>query len=93
MQPALVLCLALVGALFSSTLVGISYFQIKISDPEKNGYFKLQKDLQESAGLGALAEIQRSKGGRIAGFVLSLSVLVCCLGVAGWYGFLTVVSL
>ena len=57
MQPELVLCLALVGALFSATLLGISYFQMRIPDPKKDGYFKLQKEITEAEGLGGLAEI------------------------------------
>lgn len=88
LQPALAMCLALVGALFSATLVGVTYFQMKTPEPEADGFFKLQKDLAEPLGLGGWAKLQRSKGIRILSFVVALSVMLGCLAVATWQGYL-----
>ena len=83
------MCLALVGALFFAAVVGGAYFQMKLDDPEKDGFFKLQKDIAEEYGIGAWASFQRSKAVRVASFVVSLVMLVSCLTIAAWYGFQT----
>lgn len=90
MPPALIMCLALVGALFFAAVVGMAYFQMKLDDPKKDGYFKLQKDVAESFGIGAWANFQRSKAVRVGSFVVSLVMLVSCLTIAAWYGFQTI---
>ena len=41
MPPALILCLALIGALFSGAVAGAAYGQMQLGDPERDGYFQL----------------------------------------------------
>ena len=85
MHPALALCLCLMGALFSGTLVCFSYAQLKLPRPGDDGYFRLQSDFAEQMGMAEWARLQRSKPARWASFVMSLSLfLLCTLGIV-WF--------
>ena len=86
MPPALILCLALIGALFSASMAGAAYGQMRLEDPERDGYFRLQSRMAEAMGLGWWARAQRSKAARRLSFGLALAAMFGCLAVALWQG-------
>ncbi len=89
MPPALALCLCLLGALFFGTLVGFSHAQLKLPEPEKDAYFKLQRDIAESMEMGEWATLQRSKAARWASFIISLMLFSLSALGAVWFTTLT----
>lgn len=86
MPPELAMCLCLVIALFSGALVGLSYAQLKLPDPMRDGFFNLQNDLASRFGMESWAAIQRSKAARWVSFIVSLMVLVGSVIGAAVYG-------
>ena len=92
MPPALILSLALIGVLFSGAVAGAAYGQMRLGDPERDGYFRLQSRMAEEVGLGRWTRVQRSKAARGLSFVLSLMAMFGCLGVALWQGLVLILS-
>lgn len=89
MPSALIMCLALAGSVFCGAFVGVAYFQMKLKDPEKDGFYRVQKDLAEPVGLGGWAQAQRSKTARGVSFAVALVCFWGCLITAVWHGYLT----
>ena len=86
MLPALIIGLALIGVLFSGAVAGAAYGQMRLEDPERDGYFQLQSRMAEAVGLGWWARAQRPKAARRLSFGLSLAAMTGCLAVALWQG-------
>ena len=86
MPPALILCLALIGALFSGAVAGVAYGQMQLGDPERDGYFRLQSRMAEAVGLKWWARVQRSAAARRLSFGLALAATFGLVAVALWQG-------
>ena len=89
MPPTLALCLCFFGTLFSGTLVGLSYAQLKLPRLEDDGYFKLQRDLAGQVGMGEWAKLQRSRPVRWASFIISITLLSLSVFGIAWFAVLT----
>ena len=88
MPHLFLMCLALAGALFAGSIAGLAYFQLKLDDPEKDGYFKAQKKIAEAMNIEGWAKFQRSKAVRMFSFVIALALMLVLMGAAIWQGYL-----
>ena len=88
MPHLFLMCLSLAGALLAGSFSGIAYFQMKLRDPEKDEYFKLQQEITEEIGMEGWAKFQRSKIVRTCSFLIALLLMLALMGIAIWQGYL-----
>lgn len=86
MPHLVIMCLALAAALFGAIVTLATRAQMRIKDPEQDGYFKLRKDFGTLFEMNDWAEFHSSGIARTASFVIALLFTLVAVLTAIWHG-------